>query len=242
MSRRLQIVVVLLSLFCARGAQGGEVLDRIVATVGKRAIVQSELNDSVRFEMFAAGRPLASVTVDDLKSTLDRTIDQQLIRNDIGDTDAFVPTPDDVNRRMKEIRAQIPDAATDAGWLAILEKYGLTEGFVRDRVGSELETMRMVNQRLRPSVRIDQAEIEAAYRNEFAPKLRQTGATVPALSELSSRIRQILVERHISELLDTWLQGLRSQADIKIQAEELQSREPRSGSSQPSKIDTGDVQ
>ena len=244
MSRRFQLVAVFLILCLAGNAQAGDIVDRIVATVGKRAILQSELNEAIRYEMFAAGRPLSTVTIDDAKSTLNRIIDRQLIKNDIGETDAFVPSAEDVNKRIKAIRAQLPESATDAGWQSILQKYGLTENLVRERVTSELETTRMVNQRLRPNVRIDQVDIEAAYKNEFLPKLREAGEKEPPLSEVSSGIRQILVERHIGELLDTWLQGLRSQADVQIHLEQLKSTDPSSGSAaqtQPSKIDSGDV-
>ncbi len=221
-----QLAVVLLLILSAAGVRAGEVIDRIVASVGKHAILQSEVDEATSFEMFAAGRPLARATGEDVKSALNRLVDQRLIHDDMGAAEAFAPSADDVNKRIAEIRAQSGAGAGDGEWRAFLATYGLTETVVADRVRMQLETMRMVNQRLRPSVRVDQAEIEAAYRNEFLPKLRQSGAKELPLAEVSTRIRLILVERHIDELMDSWLESLRGQTEIRIHSDEVESSAP----------------
>lgn len=218
-----QLAILLLLIMAAAGVRAGEMIDRIAATVGRHAILQSEVDEAVRFEAFAAGRPLASVTIEDVKSALNRIVDQRLIHDEMGETEAFAPSSEDVKKRIAEIRAQVSGGAADEGWQAILNAYGLTEAVVADRVQMQLETIRMVNQRLRPSVRVDQAEVDAAYRDEFLPKLRQAGAKEVPIAEVSTRIRQILVERHIGELMDGWLEGLRAQAEIRIELDEGQA-------------------
>jgi O-acetyl-ADP-ribose deacetylase (regulator of RNase III) len=222
-----QLAVVLLLFVTVTGVRAGDVIDRIVATVGRHAILQSEVDEAVRFETFAAGRPLASVTIEDVKSALNRIVDQQLIRDDMGETDSFAPSNEDVKKRVAEIRSQVAGGATEEGWRAVLGAFGLTEAVVADRVKAQLETIRMVNQRLRPGVRVDQAEVEAAYRDEFLPKLRQAGAKEVPLAEVSTRIRQILVERHIGELMDGWLESLRAQNEIRIELDEIESAGPK---------------
>jgi SurA-like N-terminal domain len=238
MRRARQLAVVLFLISTVAGVRADEVIERIVATVGKHAILQSELDEAVRFEAFAAGRPLSNVTSEDLRSSLNRMVDQQLIRDEIGNTDAFAPSTEDVAKRIAEIRTLVVGGSgEEAGWRSIMKAYGLSEAVVAERVRTQLETIRMVNQRLRPGVRIDQAEIEAAYRDEFLPKLRQAGAKEVPLAEVSARIRQILVERHIGELMDGWLETLRTQSEIHI---ELDLTQPAGQSPAPTGIPQGD--
>jgi peptidyl-prolyl cis-trans isomerase SurA len=214
--RQLAIVMLLL-IAVARTASAGEIVDRIVAVVNRHPILQSDLEEAVRFEAFTAGRPLSSMATTDLKSALDRLIDQQLIRNELGTTDAFVLQDKEVGRDISDIRAQLPGASSEQGWNSILRNYGLTEELVRSHVRAQLETMRLVNQALRPSVRVDQTDVEEYYRDEFVPKLRKTGAQEPPLAQVSSRIRQVLVEQRIGDLLESWLKTLRAQSDIQIE-------------------------
>lgn len=235
-----QFAVVLLLIVISLGVRAADVIDRIVATVGRHAILQSEVDEAARFEAFAAGRPLASVTIEDVKSSLNRIVDQQLIHDDVGETEAFAPSTEDVKKRIAEIRAEIPGGATDEGWRSVLSTYGLTESVLADRVQMQLETMRMVNQRLRPSVRVDQAEVDAAYRNEFLPKLRQAGAKEVPLAEVSARIRQILVERHIGELMDGWIESLRAQGEIRIELDEEQLSGPKTTAATMGVVHQGD--
>jgi hypothetical protein len=218
-----QLAVLLLLVLTSAGVRAGEVIDQIVATVGRHAILQSEMNEAVRFEAFAAGRSLASVTAEDVKSALNRMVDQQLIHDEMGKTETFAPSSEAVNKKIEEIRAEVPGGATDEGWRSILSTYGLSAATLAERIRMQLETLNMMNQRLRPSVRVDQAEIEAAYRDEFLPKLRQAGGKEVPLADVSLRIRQILIERHIDELMDGWLESLRAQSDVRIQLGEAQS-------------------
>jgi hypothetical protein len=46
------------------------------------------------------------------------------------------------------------------------------------------------------------------------PELRKQGAPDPPLNEVSEKIEKIVIEQRIDELLNDWLQTLRSQAHI----------------------------
>jgi hypothetical protein len=76
--------------------------------------------------------------------------------------------------------------------------------------------MRLVDARLRPAVQIDSKTIEAYYREKFVPQLRQSGSGELPLSDVSARIRELLTEQKVSELLVSWLQTLRSEGDVRI--------------------------
>src|SRR5512146_2809773 len=211
MRRALQLVLAIV-LIGAASAYSGEIIDRIAAVVNRGVILESDVDVAVRSEAFLDGRPLASVTQEDYRKALDRLIDQEVLRQEMGD--AIAVTDQQVRTRIAEIRSQIAEGRTDAEWQARLNRYGLTPSDLEERVRVQLELWRFVELRLRPNVRVDESAIESYYRDEFLPKLRQTGAKDVPLSEVSARIRQILVERSLDQMLSAWLHNLRDQSEI----------------------------
>lgn len=76
--------------------------------------------------------------------------------------------------------------------------------------------MRLVDARLRPAVQIDSKSIEAYYRDQFVPKLKQAGASEVPLNEVAGKIRELLTEQKVSEMLVSWLQTLRSEGQVRV--------------------------
>jgi hypothetical protein len=62
------------------GARAGELLDRIVVTVNGNALLQSDWDGELHYELFMSGRPISGVTLQDRQSALDRIVDQELLR------------------------------------------------------------------------------------------------------------------------------------------------------------------
>src|SRR5271168_2844571 len=56
-----------------------EVIDRIVATVNGRVILQSDWDEALSYEALLNGRRLSQFTEDDRRAVLDRLIDQELL-------------------------------------------------------------------------------------------------------------------------------------------------------------------
>jgi hypothetical protein len=75
-----------------------------------------------------------------------------------------------------------------------------------------------VEARLRPTVQIDAKTIESYYRNEFLPKLKNSGAQEVPLAAVSGKIREILTQQKLNQLFATWLQTLRSESKIHTSA------------------------
>ena len=76
--------------------------------------------------------------------------------------------------------------------------------------------MRLVDARLRPTVEIDSKSVEAYYRDQFVPKLKQSGASEVPLADVSAKIRELLTEQKVDELLVSWLHTLRSEGQVHI--------------------------
>ena len=218
MKRRFAILFCAVALLpAAAPARAGEVLDRIVATVNGRIILQSDWEAALRFAALVDGRGFDQLSVDDRKAALDRLIDQELLKEQMGSSDVKQPSDEQVIQRVREVRKQYPQATDEQGWQTILAQYGFSEDELKQRVAVELELARLVDVRLRPGVDIDVQSIESYYNQELLPQLRQSGAKEVPLAEVSPKIKEILTEQKVNELLLAWLQNLRSGSDIQTE-------------------------
>ena len=199
-------------------ASAAEVIDRIVATVNGHIILLSDWEDSLRYEAFSGGRPLDRITAEERKTALDRLIDQELLREQQPATDSPQASAEEVAQRVAEIRKQYAEAGTELGWRALLDKYRLSEETLKHHVAVELDLMRLVDARLRPSVSVDSKSIESYYNQELLPQLRQSGGQSVPLAEVTGRIKELLTQKKISQLLAAWLHNLRAGSEIRGEA------------------------
>lgn len=211
---RLACQLVLLLFAVQSGAQ--EVVDRMVAVVNKRVILESELDQATRVEFLLQGKPLQDTRPDApaTQAVLDRLIDRSLLEQQIGNPELLDPEPEELAARVKEVREQIPNAASDEGWKAILKAYGLTQQDMEDHFISEFRVLRFVDLRFRGLVRVDKSAIASYYEEKLIPELRRQGVAAPPLPDVSDKIERILVEQRVDVMLNDWLQTLRVQAHI----------------------------
>ena len=214
----LTLVCTAAFLALAFSNAAAEVIDRIVATVNGHIILQSDWEDALRYEAFSTGRPLDSLTADDRKSALDGLIDQELLREQMRALDAPHSSPEQVDQRIADIRKQYPGAENESGWHAALQRYGLSEEELRSRVATELDLMSLVDTRLRPTVTIDNKSIESYYNQELLPQLRQSGGQSVPLADVTGKIKELLTQKKITQLLTAWLQNLRAGSEIRAEA------------------------
>ncbi|MFZ0814617.1 MAG: SurA N-terminal domain-containing protein [Candidatus Sulfotelmatobacter sp.] len=202
-----------------------EVIDRIIATVNGHVILQSDWDEALCYEALLSNRPLSQFTEDDRRAVLDRLIDQELLRGQMKSADFRHATDSEVAARVADGRKQ-SKASSPAAWQSLLAQYHLTEKDVFEHVRQQIDVMRLVDARLRPAVQIDSKSIEAYYRDQFVPKLKKTGASEVPLAEVSTKIRELLTEQKVSEMLVSWLQTLRSEGQIHIPGVTPSSNDP----------------
>ena len=201
-------------LVASAPAWGGEVIDGVIATVNRQPILQSDWDEAICFEAFIQQKPLSQLSEADRLNALRRLIDRQLLKSQMADPTYLQPSVAEVRDSLAKVRAQIPGVNDDAGWQNILSSYMLTEDMVKEHLRTELQVMSFVEVRLRPHIHVQADEIEAYYNNQLIPELRRSGAKIVALNEVEPRIRELLTQRHMDEMLDTWLHNLRQQSDI----------------------------
>ena len=193
-----------------------EVIDRIVARVNGHIILKSDWDDASRYEAFLNGRPFDQFTDDERRAALDRLIDQELLDEQMKSASIQHASESEATSRVAEARKQYPDAATLEGWRAILARFHLTEKDLLTHVEQQIDLMRLVDAHLRPAVQIDSKSVEAYYRDKFVPQLKQSGAEEVPLNEVSAKIRELLTQEKVSELMVSWLQSLRSESKVSV--------------------------
>ncbi|HEY6770471.1 MAG TPA: SurA N-terminal domain-containing protein [Candidatus Sulfotelmatobacter sp.] len=216
-------VVALLLAWTTGSALAGEVIDRIVATVNGRVILQSDWDEALSYEALLDGRMLSQFSDDDRRAVLDRLIDQELLAEQTKSADFQHATREEALAHLAAARKQYPSASTDAGWESLLAQYHLTQNDLLDHVEKQIDLTHLVDARLRPGIQIDSKTIEAYYREKFVPQLQQTGAGQVPLADVSAKIRELLTEQKVSELLVSWLQTLRSESDVHIPGSSVSS-------------------
>ena len=192
-----------------------QVVDRMVAVVNKQVILQSELEQAAHVEFLLQGKPLAQLTTADLQAALERLIDQALLEQQIVNAEAFDPTAEEVAARIRELRANIPGAMNSDNWKTMLAAYGVTAEDVQLQITAQIRILKLIDLRFRNLAHVDGTAVSDYYQQKLLPELRKQGAPEPPLSQVSDKIEKILTEQRIDDLLNSWLQTLRSQAHIR---------------------------
>lgn len=196
------------------------VLDRVVAVVGDQAILASDVDEEMRFTVFQpAPEPAADNTPPRaLNRVIDRTlIDQQRLLQ----TGLAQVSPQQVAESIVDLRKTIPacihaQCETAAGWKEFLSTHGFTESELEDHVRERLEILKFIDLRFGVAARVPNADVQKYYEEVLKPELERDKAAVPSLSSVAPRIREILRQQQVSDLVDQWIKGLRSEANVRI--------------------------
>jgi SurA-like N-terminal domain len=215
----------------ALAAFAGEVIDGVVVTVNHKPIFRSDWDEAVCYELFMQRKPVSQVTETDRVTALQRLIDRQLLKAQMSDVHSLEPSEDDLQTDVAKLRAQFPEGKNDDGWQKLLAGYGLNEELLKAHLRTEVQVMNFVEVRLRPNVHVQPEEVEAYYKNQLLPDLEKTGTKVVSFEDVEQRIRELLTQQHMDELLDAWLHNLRQQAEIRssvaIPALNIPAEQPR---------------
>ncbi|MGA2905300.1 MAG: SurA N-terminal domain-containing protein [Candidatus Korobacteraceae bacterium] len=208
------ICSVLLLMTAVVPAFAGEVIDGVVASVNRQPVLRSDWDEAVAFEAFMGQKPISQVTETDRVLALQHLIDRHLLQAQMGDATYMQPSEATLRQDLAKLRAQVPNGNDDVAWQRLLASYGLTEELVEDHLRTEVQVMNFVEVRLRPDVHVQEDEVDAYYKNQLLPDLQKNGGKPIPLDEVGPRIRELLTQQRIGELLDAWLHNLRQQADI----------------------------
>jgi peptidyl-prolyl cis-trans isomerase SurA len=196
------------------------VLDRVVADADGQAILASDVDDEIRFSALLPGaEPAADNTP---QRALDRVIDRTLINQQRAlQPGVAVVSQKDVEQAIDTMRKQISaatntDCEADAGWKAYLAQHGFTPAEIQDRTRERLQILKFIDVRFGVVVQVSSADVRNYYDQVLMPELKQSKQQPPDFRAVAPKIRQILRQRRVSNLLDEWLKSLRAEGHVKI--------------------------
>jgi hypothetical protein len=132
----------------------------------------------------------------------------------MGDTSYMQPKEDALQQDIDKVRAQVPNGKDDVAWHKLLASYSFTEDDLKEHMKVEFQTMNFIEVRLRPNVHVPEEDVEQYYHEQLIPDLQRNGGSVVAFTDVAPRIRELLTQQRMDEMLDVWLHNLRQQADI----------------------------
>jgi len=104
--------------------------------------------------------------------------------------------------------------ASKGGLSELLQRIGMQESELLSYIRLETSILRFVDFRFRPFIRISPEEIEAYYNERLTPQLQGAGVALPPLEQVSEKIRSILREEKINDVLDQWIKEIRRNSRI----------------------------
>jgi len=215
MRRHIAILLCAFSLLAITPSSfAGELIDGVVATVNRKPVLRSQWDEAVRFEAFMHQKQLADVSEQERAAALQRLIDRELLDAQMGNEKALRPSDNEVAADVSKLREKFPAGSSDETWQSLVRAYGLTETEITAHLKDEVQVMNFIDVQLRPNVRIQDAEVQSYYQAKLVPDLKQSGARAMSLDEVAPKIRELLVQQHMDEMLDAWLHNLRQQSHI----------------------------
>ena len=206
-------------LLVAGIALHAETVDRIAVSVGNTGITESEVEQEARFALFPDGRPQPSKLSDDsMLAARQRLIEHSLLReeSEAEETEAGELT-EEANRLLQEARTLY---SSEAEYQDALEAAGYTQTQARHQLVEIVRILRLVNRRLRPNAWVNRMDIENYYSATFVPEHeRSESEPPPALEDVESIIREILIQKEVDRLLNEWIKEIQASRHVVIHSQ-----------------------
>jgi len=190
--------------------QSARVVDRIVARIEGDIILQSQVRELGAFQQLIDGHAES----DD--KLLEELIEQWIVETEATASHFPPAAKSEVDRELLRISQQFPSPEKYA---ARLNELGLSANQVRQLLTRQIYVERYVDYKFRPSVQIEPADIDAYYQKELLPELAKNNQPAPNRAEVEEQIREVLIQRGISDLTAKWLDDTKSRLKIEIEAE-----------------------
>jgi len=191
------------------GAASGSAqsVDGVAARIEDDILTESELRELAAFQTLVDGQAKP-------RAELIRELgDQWVVRGEAEATKYPQPPPDAVDHAYAQLAARFSSPEEFKNRCTAVR---LTETEVRLMLAQQLYLSRFLDYRFRPAAQVDQNQIEAYYNGEFAKQLKSRGQPVPPLDDVEDTIREVLVQRAISDRAAQWLDETRARLKIDV--------------------------
>lgn len=192
------------------------VLDRVVASVGGKAITASDIETEYRFERFLEGRVPSGRPTAKLRSILlKRLISRRLLEDDMKSSGSQPkPSVESARQALAQIRKRF---SSPRQYASALRALGMSEEEVLKRLEVYQDVLRYIDRRFQPVSPPTEAEIRAYYESVFTPEFEKVHhRPPPPQTRVESVIREILVQKELDQRLTEWLKEMNSTEQVRI--------------------------
>ncbi len=203
--RVLMLSSILAVLMASKAAPSQEVIDRVAAHVESDIILLSDVRTLGRYQLFIEGKSESDAQI------LDRLIDQWIVRNEADAARYPQPSTEEVQRSLARLERSF---SSPAEFEDRRRQSGLSSEELLAVVKSQLYLSNYLDTRFRPSIQIEEKDVEEFYKARVVPRAEARGQTPPALEAARDFIQEALVQRAIDEQADRWLKESRSRIRV----------------------------
>jgi hypothetical protein len=194
----------------AAAAAPAEILDRIAANIGQQVITNSEVTREIQVTALIEGTA-PDFGAENRRRVLDRLIDQALVRREVEFTRFQLPSTEEVQGLLKQVKDRFPDQAS---YQAALNKHDITEQDLIGHLRWQLAMLRFIEYRFRPAVQLTEPTIRREYRRQIRAWREKNEGEAPSLEKIRPEIEKILRQQLTDSALDRWLGEVRTQNTI----------------------------
>jgi len=200
----------------SHGLSGAVVLDRIAVIAGTHVIKTSDILRDIRLTQFLNREPL-SITSATKHEAAERLITQDIIRQEIISGGYQRPPEGEGAALEVQLRrdrfGNLSQRMHDA-----LQKYGLTESELRERLLWQITVLQFINQRFRAGIVVTDDDIRKYY-DQHSAELRKQQPKDSGLEALTPKIKELLEGERINQSFDEWLDQTRQGYRVEFKQE-----------------------
>jgi hypothetical protein len=145
---------------------------------------------------------------------LEELIEQWMVETEAAASHFPQPAQSEIDRELTRLREHF---ANPEKYASRLNELGLSAAQVRQLLSRQIYVERYLDYKFRPSVQIEPADIDAYYKKELLPELAKNNQPAPDRAAVEEQIREVLIQRGISNLTVKWLDDTKSRLKMEIE-------------------------
>jgi hypothetical protein len=207
-------LVAILGVVALVVAQAGarELLDRVAITIGLDVITEQEIYDQLKIAAFLDGKEPA-FTQQNLRETADRMVMQRLLLLDMRANGFPMPSEQDLDAAL--LSTQQANWGSAEAFEEAAREAGLDPMAIRLFLRSALATVRYIDFRFRPAVRVSEESVLERYMERFPKDAADNPFPAPPIEAVREALEEELIEESITTTIDQWIEDARVQAGVR---------------------------
>lgn len=208
------VAVVCAAQICILGTnlQAQEVVDKMVASVGRQLITFSDLVWQLALQ---PETPIDQPRSDDLNRALQLVINQRLILQEAEALPSIAPKDEEIDAAIKALMQRFH---SDTEFYDRIHQVGLNSDQLREIIRQRLRIENYLDFRFRSFTVVTMDEQKDYYNTVYVPKMRQEapGRIVPTFEQAQAEILRTLTESKVESDTDAFIEDARSHANIQM--------------------------